>query len=54
MHSNIQDLLIEQAQRHIDKLGSHFEGIAIDRLDYSEAFNYDKDDNISWVPVTPR
>lgn len=30
------------------------QGIAIDRLDYSEAFNYDKDDGISWVPLAPR
>ena len=36
-------------QRHLEKL-PHFEGIAIDRLDYSEFFNYDTDDNISWVP----
>ena len=33
------DLLVEQLQRHVDKL-PHFEGIAIDRLDYSEYFNY--------------
>ena len=25
-------------------------GIAIDRLDYSEFFNYDYDDNVSWIP----
>lgn len=29
----------------------HFEGIAIDRLDYSEFFNYDRDDGLSWVPI---
>ena len=41
-------------QRHIDKL-PHFEGIAIDRLDYSEYFNYGEhfgqDDQHSWIPV---
>ena len=31
-----------------------FEGIAIDRLDYSEFFNYDYDDNVSWVPMSIR
>ena len=30
-----EDLIIEQAQRHIDRIPS-FEGIAIDRLDYSD------------------
>lgn len=53
MEPCFEDMLIEQAERHILKLGPQFEGIAIDRLDYSEAFNYDRDDNISWVPVSP-
>ncbi len=44
-----EDLIVEQCARHIPKLKS-FEGIAIDRLDYSEFFNFDADDNISWVP----
>ena len=44
-----QDLIAEQATRHLEKL-AHFEGIAIDRLDYSEFFNLDRDDGISWVP----
>jgi len=53
MEPCFEDMLIEQAERHITKLGPRFEGIAIDRLDYSEAFNYDRDDNVSWVPVLP-
>ena len=44
-----EDLLVEQLVRHIEKL-PHFEGIAIDRLDYSAFFNYDADDNVSWIP----
>eukprot|EP00041_Stephanoeca_diplocostata_P027866 m.777446 g.777446 ORF g.777446 m.777446 type:complete len:964 (-) comp23264_c0_seq2:304-3195(-) len=44
------DLLSEQAQRHVQRLPS-FQGIAIDRLDYSEFFNTDRDDNVSWVPT---
>jgi hypothetical protein len=50
MVSSFEDLIVEQCRRHNTKL-SAFEGIAIDRLDYSEMFNYDKDDNISWVPL---
>lgn len=46
-----QDLIAEQATRHLEKL-DHFEGIAIDRLDYSEFFNFDRDDGISWIPST--
>ena len=45
-----EDLLVEQLERHVDKITA-FEGIAIDRLDYTESFNYDRDDNVSWVPV---
>jgi hypothetical protein len=45
-----EDLIIEQAQRHTDMIPS-FEGIAIDRLDYSDYFNFDADDGTSWVPV---
>ena len=45
-----EDLIIEQAARHLTELPA-FEGIAIDRLDYSQYFNYDTDDGISWVPV---
>ena len=45
-----EDLIIEQAARHLAELPA-FEGIAIDRLDYSEFFNYDADDGVSWVPV---
>ena len=41
---------MEQCARHITKLPA-FEGIAIDRLDYSEYFNIDADDNTSWVPL---
>ena len=42
--------IVEQAQRHIERIPS-FEGIAIDRLDYSEFFNFDRDDGVSFVPV---
>jgi len=47
--SSFEDLLVEQLALHVERL-PHFEGIAIDRLDYSEFFNYDYDDNTSWVP----
>jgi len=54
MEPCFEDLIVEQLQRHIDKL-PNFEGIAIDRLDYSEYFNYGEhfgqDDNTSWIPV---
>jgi len=53
MEPCFEDLLVEQLQRHLDKLPDTFEGIAIDRMDYSEAFNYDRDDNLSWVPLAP-
>jgi len=49
MEPAFEDLIVEQAQRHLDKLPT-FEGIAIDRLDYSEFYNYDADDGVSWVP----
>jgi hypothetical protein len=45
-----EDLIVEQAGRHLEMLPS-FEGIAIDRLDYSEFFNYNADDGVSWVPI---
>lgn len=32
-----EDLLVEQLERHVTRLPA-FEGIAIDRLDYSEFF----------------
>ena len=54
MEPIFENLLVEQLQRHIDRL-PNFEGIAIDRLDYSEYFNYGEhfgqDDNTSWIPV---
>lgn len=54
MEPCFEDLIVEQLQRHIDKL-PNFEGIAIDRLDYSEYFNYGEhfgqDDQQSWIPV---
>ena len=50
MEPIFEDLIVEQAQRHVDRL-KKFEGIAIDRLDYSEFFNYDRDDGVSFVPV---
>lgn len=46
---NFQDLIVEQATMHLQRL-SAFEGIAVDRLDYSEHFNLDADDGVSWVP----
>ena len=45
-----EDLIVEQAARHIEMI-PRFEGIAIDRLDYSEFFNYDRDDGVSFVPI---
>ena len=27
----------------------HFEGVAVDRLDYTELFNLDGDDGVSWI-----
>ena len=50
MVPSFEDLIVEQCSRHNTKL-SAFEGIAIDRLDYSEFFNYDMDDNVSWIPL---
>ena len=47
---SFEDLIVEQAARHLEKLPA-FEGIAIDRLDYSEFFNYDFDDHVSWIPT---
>jgi hypothetical protein len=46
---NFENLIVEQCARHLEKIPA-FEGIAIDRLDYSEFFNYDADDGVSWVP----
>lgn len=45
-----EDLIVEQCARHLAKIPA-FEGIAIDRLDYSEFYNYDADDGVSWVPI---
>jgi hypothetical protein len=50
LHPIFEDLIVEQLQRHVEKLPDTFEGIAIDRLDYSEFFNYDADDGVSWIP----
>ena len=50
---DFEDLIVEQLERHLIKFPLSFEGIAIDRMDYSEAYNYDKDDNLSWVPRAP-
>jgi len=50
MEPVFEDLILDQAARHLQKIPS-FEGIAIDRLDYSEFFNYDADDGLSWVPI---
>jgi hypothetical protein len=51
MEPAFEDLIVEQCARHLLKLPATFEGIAIDRLDYSEYFNLDADDNTSWVPL---
>jgi hypothetical protein len=43
-------LQIEQLQLHFDLLGDAFEGIVVDRLDFSDYYNQDYDDGVSWVP----
>ena len=47
---DFRQLLLLQLARHFDLLGQHFEGIAIDRLDYSEFYNTAEDDGLTWVP----
>jgi len=49
---NFQQLLVEQAALHVERLPA-FEGIAVDRLDYSEYYNLDADDGVCWVPCPP-
>ena len=44
-----QDLLVEQIQQHIDHIDT-FEGIAVDRHDYSEIYNYNMHDGHSMLP----
>lgn len=46
------DHLIEQINRYIDKL-PHFEGITIDRLDWTRHYNTRRDDGISWFNGAP-
>ena len=38
MEPIFEDLLVEQAARHFERVPG-FEGIAIDRIDYSENYN---------------
>lgn len=45
----LQALLVDQAYRHVVMV-PHFEGIAVDRLDYTEWFNLNGDDGVSWCP----
>ena len=47
-YTPLEDLVVEQLARHVDKLPA-FEGIAIDRFDYSEYYSYAADDGLSWV-----
>jgi len=44
--------LVEQINRYIGKL-PHFEGITIDRLDWSRHYNTRRDDGISWFNGAP-
>ena len=46
------DHLLEQINRHIEKL-PHFEGIAIDRLDWTRHYNTRRDDGVSWFNGAP-
>ncbi|MBN1343678.1 MAG: NPCBM/NEW2 domain-containing protein [Phycisphaerae bacterium] len=47
-----QRFLLEQAQRHIDKLPEST-GICIDRLDWTRRYNSRRDDGVSWVDGKP-
>ena len=47
---DLNALQMEQLQRHFDLLHDDFEGIVIDRLDFSDYYNQDFDDGVSWVP----
>ena len=47
-----QQFILEQAQRHIDKLPDSA-GICIDRLDWLRYYNSRADDGISWVDGKP-
>ena len=46
------DHLLEQINRHVEKL-PHFEGIAIDRLDWTRHYNTRRDDGVSWFIGAP-
>lgn len=50
MEPTLQQLLLEQLARHIELLPA-FEGIAIDRLDYTGFYNLDADDGLSLVAL---
>jgi hypothetical protein len=47
-----RDLMLEQAQRHLDRL-TRFEGFAIDRLDWLRLYNLRRDDGVSWFANSP-
>jgi hypothetical protein len=42
-----QDFLVEQAQRHIDRIPESF-GICIDRMDWIHFYNRERDDGVTW------
>ncbi|MCF7568810.1 hypothetical protein L3X37_10605 [Sabulilitoribacter arenilitoris] len=44
--------LVEQINRYIEKL-PHFEGITIDRLDWTRHYNTHRDDGVSWFNDAP-
>jgi hypothetical protein len=47
-----RDLMLEQAQRHLDRL-SRFEGFAVDRGDWLRLYNLRRDDGLSWFANSP-
>jgi hypothetical protein len=44
--------LLEQARRHLERL-PHFEGFAIDRMDWTRLYNPRADDGLTWVKNAP-
>jgi hypothetical protein len=47
-----QDFLVEQAQRHIDRIPESF-GICIDRMDWIHFYNRERDDGATWYKGRP-
>lgn len=47
-----QDFLIEQAQRHLDRVPESF-GICIDRMDWIHFYNRQRDDGATWYEGKP-